>query len=73
MSGPDRTVAPGTVWRHHRGTHYFVVAVAQHTETQEQLVIYRRTDTSEFWARPVEMFLSSVEGDPGAKRFVRVR
>ena len=73
MSGPDRDVRPGQVWRHYRGNFYFVVAVAQHTETQEQLVVYRRTDAHDVWARPLEMFLSPLEGDPGAKRFVRVR
>ena len=72
MSGPDRDLAPGQIWRHHKSnSYYFIVAVALHTETQEQLVIYRRTDAHDIWARPLEMFLN--EAEPGVKRFVRVR
>jgi hypothetical protein len=67
----DRTVAPGQVWRHYKGGFYFIVAVAKHTETEEQFVIYRLTSASaEFWARPLAMFLSSV-GEQ--MRFARVR
>ena len=73
MSGPDRDVAAGQVWRHYRGHAYFVLAVAQHTETNEQLVVYRRTDAHDVWCRPLAMFLSPVPDDPGAKRFVRWR
>jgi hypothetical protein len=28
------------VWRHYKGEYYFVLGIAQHTEREEQLVIY---------------------------------
>ena len=73
MTGPDREVRAGQVWRHWKeGTYYFVVAVARHSETLEEMVVYRRTnDSDEFWARPVNMWLD--EARPGEKRFRRVR
>jgi hypothetical protein len=53
--------APGP-YRHHKGGHYVVVATATHTETGEHLVIYRSGDC--WWARPVDNFTTSVDGQP---------
>lgn len=67
-----RVVRAGQVWRHYKGGTYFVVAVSCHTETAEQLVTYRKTnDSSQFWSRPLEMFLSDTA--TGLPRFERRR
>lgn len=67
-----RVVRAGQVWSHYKGGTYFVVAVSTHTETGEGLVTYRLTnDSSEFWTRPLEMFLGKIES--GSWRFVRRR
>lgn len=56
------------VWRHFKGNEYDVLGVARHSETQEELVVYRaRYGTRELWARPVAMFLESVDVD-GVRR-----
>ncbi len=52
--------APGSVWRHYRGHTYMVVGVARHSETLELLVVYRRQDNSELWARPLSMWSEQV-------------
>ena len=58
-------------YRHYKGMDYEVLFVARHTETEEELVIYRAL-YGEFglWARPLQMFAGSVEiGGESQPRF----
>jgi hypothetical protein len=66
-------------YRHYKGNLYEVVGVARHSETLEELVVYRalydhpRWGTSSLWVRPRAMFVEEVELE-GRKvpRFARV-
>lgn len=50
------------LYKHFKGTIYEVIGIATHSETQEQLVIYRPiSDKNKLWARPLEMFISKVD------------
>ena len=51
-------------YRHYKGNEYIVLGVARHSETDEELVVYR-PDYGEqgLWVRPKEMFLEKVEVD----------
>ena len=51
-------------YRHYKGNEYVVIGVARHSETDEELVVYR-PDYGEqgLWVRPKEMFLETVEVD----------
>ena len=51
-------------YRHYKGNEYVVIGVARHSETGEELVVYR-PDYGEqgLWVRPKEMFLETVEVD----------
>jgi hypothetical protein len=51
-------------YRHYKGNEYIVIGVARHSETDEELVVYR-PDYGEqgLWVRPKEMFLETVEVD----------
>lgn len=51
-------------YRHYKGKEYIVLGVAQHSETEEQLVVYRQ-DYGEcgLWVRPLAMFCETVEAD----------
>lgn len=53
---------------------YEVLAVAEHTETKEKLVIYMSIYTNKVYARPYEMFVSEVDKDkyPMIKRKYRM-
>ena len=50
------------IYRHFKGNTYIVEDIALHTESGEQLVIYRDVnDKSKLFARPYEMFVSKVD------------
>ena len=53
-------LTPGR-YRHYKGQDYVVLGVARHSETEEELVVYRQDygDRS-LWVRPKGMFLEQV-------------
>ncbi|MFA6459239.1 MAG: DUF1653 domain-containing protein [Candidatus Paceibacterota bacterium] len=59
------TITPGK-YRHYKGKEYEVIGMAKHSETLEDLVVYRALyDSPEFgknalWVRPVAMFTENV-------------
>lgn len=59
----EKKIALGK-YRHYRGNMYEVIGVAKHSETLEELVVYRALyGEGELWARPIDMFLEEVELD----------
>ena len=56
-------MTPGR-YRHYKGNDYIVIGVARHSETDEELVVYRPTYGEQgLWVRPLEMFRETVEVD----------
>jgi len=57
------TIRPGR-YRHFKGKMYEVIAVAKHSETLEDYVVYKalyKNPKAEFWIRPLKNFLEKVE------------
>lgn len=51
----------GEVWKHFTNKLYKIIAIAEHTETKEKLVIYRALyGAYGIHARPLEMFMSKL-------------
>ena len=64
MTVPAESTVPAGRYRHYKGRDYIVLGVARHSETEEQLVVYR-TDYGDksLWVRPLTMFTESVHVD----------
>lgn len=51
-------------YRHFKGNEYEVLGVARHSETMEEMVVYRALCGERgLWVRPKEMFEETVERD----------
>jgi hypothetical protein len=50
------------IYQHYKGNYYEVIDVAKHSETREELVIYRALyGEYRLWARPLTHFLEPIE------------
>ena len=61
MSQQNQATVPQGIYRHYKGSLYQVLHTAQHSETEESLVVYRCL-YGEYgvWVRPLAMFAETV-------------
>lgn len=78
---PERSVTPGSIWKHFKGTTAKVITLCHHSETGEELVVYecsgnsgKTNHTDGIYARPIDMFLSEVDHEkyPDVKQKYRL-
>ena len=63
----------GTRVRYYNGTWYEIRGYATHTEKDEELIIYQRTDIQgNLWAKPLALFLAEAptENNPTCQRYL---
>ena len=52
------------IYQHYKGNKYEVIGIAKHSETLEDLVVYRAlydNKVSQLWVRPLKMFTEMIE------------
>ena len=61
-------------YQHYKGQYYEVIGTARHSETEEELVVYRALYGARgLWVRPLSMFCESVTvGAESVPRFAYV-
>ena len=59
------------IYKHYKGGLYTVLGTATHSETGEDMVIYKSEETGKTWVRPLSIWLSLTED--GRVRFAPVR
>lgn len=57
----DREFHAGDIVQHFKGGLYQIVELARHTETSEELVIYKSLKDKQVWARPLWIFNSEID------------
>lgn len=58
----QNTVLVNRIYRHFKGDYYIVVCIAKHSETEEEMVVYRQLyGAGELWVRPMSLFISEVD------------
>ena len=59
-------------YRHFKGNEYEVIGIAKHSETLEEMVVYRALyENGGIWVRPVSMWDETIERDGKTfKRFI---
>lgn len=59
-----REILAGRKYRHFKGNDYKVLALAEHTETGEECVVYQALyGEGKIYVRPLDMFASEVDRD----------
>ena len=69
----------GDIVKHYKGNYYQIIGFATHTETLEELIIYRAYDintndtfNAKTWARPKSMFEDIIDDNTKLKRFTEI-
>lgn len=63
-------------YKHYKGKEYEVIGIAKHSETLEEMVIYKalyQKNGENLWVRPLQMFTETIEIDnKKVKRFQKI-
>lgn len=58
----------GATYKHYKGNVYKIIALAKHSETLEDMIVYQAVKDGKTWVRPQSMWNEIVD-DKGTLRF----
>ena len=58
----------GKFYKHYKGNLYKIIALAKHSETLEDMVVYQSVKSDDVWVRPKSMWNEIVD-EKGTLRF----
>ena len=61
-------ITVGKRYRHYKGNIYKIIALAKHSESVEDMIVYQSEKTGDIWVRPMKMWNEIVD-DNGTLRF----
>ena len=51
----------GKTYKHYKGNLYKIIALAKHSETLEDMIVYQSVETGAVWVRPKNMWNEVVD------------
>ena len=71
----NNTLTKGSIWQHYKGNLYELVGIAKHSETLEEMVVYRALyGEGDIWVRPLSMWLETLTTERGKiQRFTKIK
>ena len=61
-------ITVGKTYKHYKGNLYKILALAKHSETNEDLIVYQNIEKGDIWTRPMSMWNETVDNN-GTLRF----
>lgn len=61
-------ITVGKTYRHYKGNIYKIIALAKHSETAENMIVYQSVKNGDIWVRPYDMWNEIVD-ENGTLRF----
>ena len=58
----------GKTYKHYKGNKYKIIAIAKHSETMEDMIVYESVSDKKVWVRPKTMWNEIIDND-GTIRF----
>ena len=64
-------IKTGNIYTHYKGNIYKIIALARHSETGEDMIVYQNVDKGDIWVRPKSMW-NEVINNQGVLRFTLI-
>lgn len=61
----------GKTYKHYKGNVYKIIALAKHSETLEDMIVYQAVTDNKTWVRPATMWCEKINND-GTLRFTLI-
>lgn len=53
-------ITVGKIYKHYKGNIYKIIALAKHSETGEDMIVYQNIEKGDIWVRPKSMWNEEV-------------